>query len=145
MNGRLKKYAGRGLGGSQAQGLTAGGVGGGSPSLCGHVHQPGSSLNPIQLGFYRASPWRHEQLFPAPLPSPEDGVSWEFQAAKHGLTGDQPSPGAPPESHQKNKRWSSCPHHLENHKHSARNWGQRPIHIFFCGNLLYWPRKTHSL
>ena len=48
-----------------------------SPLWCGCVHQPGSSLNPELLGFYRGFPsHRYNQLLTqlsSPFPSLEDG------------------------------------------------------------------------
>lgn len=89
-----------------------------------HVHQPGSSLNPVLLGsFVEASSLRHDQSltqFPVPLLFPEDG-GWDrkFQTSNHGLNlfGDQPPSWSYPWAHQESPHYNKRhPYYLGNSK-----------------------------
>lgn len=113
MNSEMKAYIGRGLGVSRTQ------EPGCVTSWCGSVHPPGSSLNPLLMGFLWSFLMQAQLIIKSisnlSLLSRELGVDLKLPSFQSwlGLPGDQYSsrshPGALPKLPHQNKRCSSHP------------------------------------
>ena len=112
----MKRYTGRGLGGSQVQELLCLRTWGVSRSCCGCVHLE-ALRTPCYWDFMEASSHRREDLFtpfPAPRPSLEVvGWGWKAQASNHGAVLLVTSPiQEPTQLPPQNKRRSWCSYRL---------------------------------
>lgn len=151
MNSPVRRYLGRGLGVSWVQALLSAWSWGVSLSQCACVHPPGSSLNPVPLGFYGSFlTWSVITPFPAPLSSLEYGggaessklliMAWSF--------GWSTPIQEPPRVTLIKQKMFLCSYHPGNDKGfrssvSGTAWGcQRPIYIFLVSHTSEWPKYS---